>query len=455
MNIIGLSRGSEAEFHEKPKAPGRGDVSLLHMVQVTGGAPSLAAVTAVCAEPYGFWLDTALAPTAGPARSFVGATPSLVFRSYGRRIEIDRPRGGGERFEADPFEVLRTLLIERASQDGAAVGYLGYGLRHHIEKLPAGALDDLLLPDCCLGFYDSPQEFDPAPLSPPAVDTGVDHSPFGRLVSGFSRAEYESAVQRILDYIRAGDIYQANLSQRFQAQCSRDPFDVYGDLRRFSPAPYAAFLRYPDHSVLSSSPELFLRYRPDTRRIVTRPIKGSAPRGRDSASDRALGERLQESGKDRAENVMIVDLERNDLGRVAEIGSVRVTGLWELETFATVHHLTSTVEARLARGLDVIDLLRATFPGGSITGAPKIRAMEIIDELEPVARGVYTGAIGHIGYDGSLDLNIAIRTMVIRDGTAYFHVGGGIVADSVPALEFEETLHKGAALASVLAGGSR
>jgi para-aminobenzoate synthetase component 1 len=165
-----------------------------------------------------------------------------------------------------------------------------------------------------------------------------------------------------------------------------------------------------------------------------------------------LGEELRNSPKDRAENVMIVDLERNDLGRVAEIGSVRVTGLWELETFATVHHLTSTVEARRPPGLDGVDLQRATFPGGSITGAPKIRAMEIIDELEPVARGVYTGAIGRIGYDGSLDLNIAIRTMVVKDEVAYFHVGGGIVADSVPALEYEETLHKGAAMARVLAG---
>jgi len=209
-------------------------------------------------------------------------------------------------------------------------------------------------------------------------------------------------------------------------------------------------LRYADFAVLSSSPERFLRYEPRGRLIETRPIKGTRPRGRDGAEDRALAAALEASEKDRAENLMIVDLERSDLGRVAEIGSVVVPRLWQLESYATVHHLTSTVRARLGADCDIVDLLRATFPGGSITGAPKIRAMQIIDELEPVARGVYTGAIGYIRFDGSMDLNVAIRTMVLKDGLASFHVGGGIVADSDPAMEYEETLHKGAGMARVL-----
>jgi anthranilate/para-aminobenzoate synthase component I len=242
--------------------------------------------------------------------------------------------------------------------------------------------------------------FDPGPLAPatPRLDAAA---PFEGLRSTFTREGYEEAVRRALAYIRAGDVYQVNLSQRFETACDRDPFDVYLDLRGRSPAPFGAFLSYPDFAVLSASPERFLRYDPRTRTIETRPIKGTRPRGSDSESDRALAEELVSSEKDRAENVMIVDLERNDLGKVAVVGSVEVSALWELETFSTVHHLTSTVRARLRADRSVVELLRAAFPGGSITGAPKIRAMEIIDELEPVARGVYTGAIGHIGFDGS------------------------------------------------------
>jgi para-aminobenzoate synthetase component 1 len=272
------------------------------------------------------------------------------------------------------------------------------------------------------------------------------------LRSNFTKSSYEEAVRRALDYIRAGDIYQVNLSQRFQAPYAGDPFDLYLALRTLSPSPFAAFLRFPEFAVLSSSPERFLRYDTANRGIETRPIKGTRPRGRDAESDRALAEELAASAKDRAENLMIVDLERNDLGRVAEIGSVNVPGMFELETFANVHHLTSTVRARLQAGSDIVDLLRAMFPGGSISGAPKIRAMEIIDELEPAARGVYTGAIGYIGFDGSSDLNIAIRTMVVKGGLASFHVGGGIVADSDPTCEYEETLHKGSAMARALVG---
>ncbi len=405
-----------------------------------------------CSEPYGFWLDSAMAGGALGRRSFWGAEPAVVLRSWGRCVEVERMRGGTARFEGDPFDALRELLDEwRRRPQGGAAGYLGYGLKRHIERLPDTVDDDLGLPECYLAFYDRIESIEPQALAPPAPLPGAPPE-FHCLQSTFTRDAYEASVRRALEYIEAGDIYQVNLSQRFQAACRADPFDVYLCLRAQSPAPFGAFLNYPEFSVLSSSPERFLRYEPRTRTIETRPIKGTRPRGACLESDRALAQELLASEKDRAENVMIVDLERNDLGRVAEIGSVTVDGLFELETYATVHHLTSTVHARLRRDRDVVDLLRATFPGGSITGAPKIRSMQIIDELEPVARGVYTGAIGYIGLDAAMDLNIAIRTITIKDGQASFHVGGGIVADSQPALEYEETLHKGAAMARVLLG---
>ncbi len=410
----------------------------------------------VCAEPHGIWLDSSMAgqtPRPGGtlgARSFWAAEPVTVLQSRGQQVEVER-RCATDRFECDPFAVLRELLAEHARyREGAAVGYLGYGLKRHIERLPDTVEDDLALPECHLAFYERLHEIDPRPLAPaepPSLGRG-----FPGLRSTFTRLEYEAAVRQALEYIRAGDIYQVNLSQRFEADCPEDPFDVYLRLRALSPAPFAAFLRFPECAVPSSSPERFLRYTPRDRRIETRPIKGTRPRGATPGEDDALRRELLASEKDRAENVMIIDLERNDLGRVAEIGSVQVTGLFEAETYATVHHLVSTVEARLAEGRDAVDLLRATFPGGSITGAPKIRSMEIIDELEPVARGVYTGSIGYIRHNGEMDLNIAIRTMVIKDGRAYFSVGGGIVADSDPAAEYQETLDKGAAMARALVG---
>ncbi|MDO8614859.1 MAG: aminodeoxychorismate synthase component I [Dehalococcoidia bacterium] len=417
--------------------------------------PQLATLRDVCAEPYGLWLDSAMLHPHFGRQSFWAADPMTVLRSWGGQVHVERRRGPSERFQGDPFEVLRSLLAEHARYSaGAAAGYLGYGLKRHIERLSDTVADDLGLPECHLAFYERLHPFDPRPLAPRAPAPGLPLQ-FAGLRSGFSRSSYESAVGRALEYIRAGDIYQVNLSQRFEAPCPEDPFDVYLRLRAQSPAPFAAFLRYRDSAVLSSSPERFLSYRPADRLVETRPIKGTRPRGARPQDDRSLAADLLASEKDRAENVMIVDLERNDLGRVAETGSVRVTGLFELETYATVHHLTSTVQARLGADRDLVDLLRATFPGGSITGAPKIRAMEIIDELEPVARGVYSGSIGYVTFGGEMDVNIAIRTMVVKPGTAYFHVGGGIVADSDPAQEFEETLHKGAAMARVLVGEGR
>ena len=263
---------------------------------------------------------------------------------------------------------------------------------------------------------------------------------------GLGKEQWMRSVDRLHEYIAAGDIYQVNLTHTLAAEWPEDPALFYPRLRAASPAPYACFVRLGDTAVLSASPECFLRI--DGRRIVTRPIKGTRPRrGRDAAEAREL----LASAKERAELVMITDLERNDLGQVCEYGSVHVAALCELQSFAQVHHLVSTVEGRLRPEVTPVQAVRACYPGGSITGAPKKRAREIIAELEPVPRGIYTGAIGYFGRDGRAVFNIAIRTLVVRDGRATYGVGAGIVADSDPAAEYDETLHKAAGLFAALA----
>ncbi|MDP2675850.1 MAG: aminodeoxychorismate synthase component I [Dehalococcoidia bacterium] len=418
--------------------------------------PDIRDLRRVCEQPYGFWLDSALADDRLGRVSLFGAEPGLILRSRGPEVEL-WTRGGTHRFSGSPFETLRELLRERAGTPGAAVGYLAYELKRFVEDVPSAAVDDLGLPECHLCFYDRVARFD-AHLPATGQVVVPRHSPLDDAEappSNFDPLAYKRSVQRVRDYIVAGDIYQVNLSQRFSLPLAGDPFDAYLRLRDRNPAPFAAYIAMPEARVLSASPERFLSFDPVTRRVQTRPIKGTRPRGRTPEEDEALAAALLASVKDRAENVMIVDLERNDLGRVAAVGSVRVTELAALETFPTVFHLTSTVEATLRDDRDLVDLLLAAFPGGSITGAPKIRAMEIIDELERAARGVYTGAIGYIGFDGRMDLNIAIRTIVVKDGVAYFQAGGGIVADSDPEMEYQETLHKAWALAAAVTGASR
>ena len=262
---------------------------------------------------------------------------------------------------------------------------------------------------------------------------------------GLGKEDWMHLVDRIHDYIAAGDIYQVNLTHTLTAEWPDNPALFYPRLRAASPAPYACFVQLGDTTVVSASPECFLHI--DGRRIVTRPIKGTRPRaGRDAAAAREL----LASAKERAELVMITDLERNDLGQVCEYGSVHVPALCELQSFPQVHHLVSTVEGRLRPEVTPVQAVRACYPGGSITGAPKKRAREIIAELEPVSRGIYTGAVGYFGRDGRAIFNIAIRTLVVRDGLATYGVGAGIVADSDPAAEYEETLHKAAGLFAAL-----
>jgi para-aminobenzoate synthetase component I len=269
------------------------------------------------------------------------------------------------------------------------------------------------------------------------------------LRSTFTHRGYLDAVAKVREYIVAGDIFQANLSQRFQAPLQEPPFELYRRLRRRNPAPFAAYLGFDEVTVLSASPERFLRLDHD-RQVETRPIKGTRPRGLVPMHDAALGRALAESEKDRAENVMIVDLLRNDLSRVCRPGTVRVPELFALEQHPTVHHLVSTVVGELEPPADAVELVRAAFPGGSITGAPKVRAMEIIAELEPTRRGVYCGSIGYLSASGAMDTSIVIRTFVAAGGELYFQAGGGIVADSDPELEYRETLDKAAGLVETL-----
>jgi para-aminobenzoate synthetase component 1 len=395
---------------------------------------------------------------------------------------------------------------------GGAAGYVAYDWGLALERLPAPAYDDLGLVDLVFGVYDwvvawdhveskawlistglpetetaararrareraamvrarlaaapEPADAVAAPQLQRARKAGSEARPPGRapsysinngwwdprlgLRSSFTREGYVKAVERVREYIFAGDIFQANLSQRFEAPLTEAPWTLYRRLRIRNPAPFAAFLDFPEAVVLSASPERFLRV-DASGRVETRPIKGTRPRGIGPEHDAALGQALAESPKDRAENLMIVDLMRNDLSRVCAPGSVRVAELFALEQYATVHHLVSTVVGQLAPGADALDLLRAAFPGGSITGAPKLRAMEIIAELEPSRRGVYCGSIGYWSVTGEFDASIAIRTAVARNGRVYFNAGGGVVADSNPADEYQETLDKARGLIDALA----
>jgi para-aminobenzoate synthetase component 1 len=296
----------------------------------------------------------------------------------------------------------------------------------------------------------------PPPTKAPAYPVEPDVAPVELgLCSSFTREAYLDAVARVREYILAGDIFQANLSQRLEAPLTEFAWTLYERLRAINPAPFAAYLDFPEVTVMSASPERFLRVTVDGD-VEARPIKGTSPRGVGPEHDAALGLALTESEKDRAENLMIVDLLRNDLSRVCAPGTVHVPELFALEYFATVHHLVSTVTGHLEPGRDAIDLVHASFPGGSITGAPKVRAMEIIAELEPSQRGVYCGSIGYVALTGATDLSIVIRTYVVPAGSdrVYFSVGGGIVADSDPEAEYRETLDKARALIRALAARS-
>ncbi len=435
----------------------------------------------LASRPGAFFLDSASGFGRLGRWSFVGAEPFMTLASRGRESEINH-RGERTVREGNPFAILRDLLrrFRISASDipapfaAGGVGFLSYDLKDFVEKLPSRAARDLPVPELHVAFYESVLAFDHeegrawlsgageamslkgrraraaeaaqrlrAAVSRPVALNATDVRATG-LESNFTRADYARAVQRTKDYIAAGDIFQANISQRFHARIACPADALYRRLRAANPAPFAAYVEFPGGHVLSSSPERFLKV--DGRRVETRPIKGTRRRTGEADADSRAAQDLIGSEKDNAELAMIVDLERNDLGRVCEYGSVRVTEPRVLEAYPTVFHLVATVEGELHEGRDVVDLLKATFPGGSITGAPKVRAMEIIDELEPTARNVYTGAIGYLDFAGRADLNIAIRTIVKMGDDVWFQAGGGIVADSDPEGEYDESVDKARAL---------
>lgn len=370
----------------------------------------------------------------------------------------------------DPFEVMRSLMAEmdRSKTDdlpfcGGLIGHFGYDLGRYIERLPSQAQDDIDFPELRVGRYrwavirdnrlntleliadnsisENQLEALRARILQPVhteAPTFTLNTPF---ISNLTETDYHTALTRIDEYIHAGDCYQINFAQRFTAQASGDSWQAYQHLRKVATTPFAAYLESQDGAVLSLSPERFLRCEPDGQ-IETRPIKGTRPRGKTPEEDQQLADELINSTKDRAENVMIVDLLRNDLSKVAATGSVKVPELFALESYPNVHHLVSSVTARLAENKDAIDLLKDCFPGGSITGAPKIRAMEIIDELEPHRRSIYCGSIGYISACGRMDTNITIRTLLHHQSQIYCWGGGGIVADSEIGSEYQETFNK-------------
>jgi len=480
----------------KNKREGGVDIAIL--VRRFEGEDGLEALFALwAARPHTVRLQGGWDPKGQGRFTFLGVDPYAVLCSTMDHIGWYGPKGWRYCTE-DPFAALMAGYekIRREPMDadlpfpfqGGAMGFLGYELRRFVERLPARARRDVEVPDLFFAFFDLIAVYDHLEDATYLVSTGMPlegsdrkarairrlnqalswmdegahrtrprpvrrcgepDAFLGEALSVMSKAEYIEMVQRAKAYIAAGDVYQVNLSQRFCIPCTLGPEDLFFALRSANPAPFGAYIRGHGWSVVSVSPERFFRF--DGQWVETRPIKGTRPRATDQGEDLRLAEELYTSAKDQAEHVMIVDLERNDLGRFCRYGSLHVPQLMALEAHPTVWHLVSTVRGAPQDPRRIIEGLRAAFPGGSITGAPKVRAMEIIDELEPVTRGVYTGSIGYLGRGGQIDLNIAIRTLTLTKGRAYFHVGGGIVADSNPEAEYHETLDKGLGIARGLA----
>ena len=423
-------------------------------------------------KDHSFILDSAMDKNKLGRYSFIGYNPFKVIKyKNSTNNPLDKFRE-----ELNKYKVKNNSHLPFV---GGAVGYLSYDLGNYIEKLPTLATDDMDVYDLYFCLYDRVIVVDHLEnktyIATPDIDIkkeaklieetltkikisenqGIDNICYEevevekiRLKSNFTKKSFEESVQKVQEYIKNGDIYQANLTQRFYGKTKLSSYELYRDLRRISPAPFGAFLNFEKNSILSNSPERFIKSVDNI--IETRPIKGTRPRGKTKQEDLKLQQELLNSQKDRAELLMIVDLERNDIGRISKIGSVKVPELFVIEEYANVNHLVATVVGEVDNKKDAIDIIKATFPGGSITGAPKIRAMEIIEELEPTKRNVYTGSIGYIGFNGDMDLNIAIRTIVKQDEDVYFQVGGGMTWDSNPSEEYQETLDKAKSIMKAL-----
>ncbi len=438
------------------------------------------------AYPFPFLLESAKDDIALGRYSFLGCDPFMTFKSKLNNLSICRD-GKEETVAGDPIDELRKIFAEfpvKRQRDlplfqCGAVGMFSYDLHHIFEDLPYSAVDDLDTPDIFLLFVDALMVFDHLLDKLYLVSSGYPETledkvsirkekrldfleaflkkarvtplpplpksfPMSGLESNFSKKSFEKMVRRAKGYIKAGDIFQVNISQRISTGFTSDPFALYRKLREVNPSPFGCFIDFKDFQIVSSSPERLIKQ--DGSTLETRPIAGTRPRGKDKAEDKNLSSELFLNEKERAEHIMLVDLERNDLGRISRYGSVHVDELMVIEDYSHVFHIVSSVKGELLPGLDYFDTLSACFPGGTITGTPKIRSMEIIDELEPTRRGVYTGSVGFLSFSGDMDLNIIIRTYFLKNGKAFIQAGCGIVADSVPEREYSETLYKAQAL---------
>lgn len=439
-----------------------------------------------------FFLDSSKKDSAYSHYSMIGVNPHLIVKYNNKKIYIKdftSYTGSNTQLEfscveeKDIFEYLNTVMGTYTLDNktglpfiGGGIGYFSYDLSKTLESLPDTTEDTLCMPDCYYVFYDNVIVQNIATQEVHLIGLGILEEPHVSvqnlhqrlltslqkrsmtpngpenehvattppLTSPFSEERYKQAIESMREYMENGHIYVANMTHTFRGRYTQSPIDTYARLRKINPAPFSAYMEFEDTCILSSSPERFLKIRDG--KVQTRPIKGTVPRGESASEDEHNRQVLLSSEKDKSELLMIVDLERNDLSKVCIPGSVKVTQLFEIETYATVFHLVATVEGQLEPRLTPIDCIKATFPGGSITGAPKIRAMEIIDELEATSRNIYTGCIGYIGYDRRADFNIVIRTIVIKDETAYLGVGGGITWESDAQSEYDETLQKAKAL---------
>ncbi|MEW6586924.1 MAG: anthranilate synthase component I family protein [Nitrospirota bacterium] len=449
--------------------------------------------------PNTFLLESVKGPRKIARYSFIGIDPCATITTRGGVTEISSPGKKGLS-QVHPLKLLKGLIAPYRQNpwdclppfQGGITGLLCYDFVHYLERLPARAANDLLLPEshffvtdklvafdhaerkswiiacpgvqetiCCRsspewsGLYDKAEQTIEdiqrrvSDFGPERVQPDRDQRGAIEIIYEMKKSEYMRIVRRAKEYIAAGDIFQANLSQRVSADIGdRDPWKLYKILRTINPSPFAAFMHFGDYQIVSSSPERLLRVKAGT--VETRPIAGTRPRGRSRSEDELMRRELLLNEKERAEHIMLIDLERNDLGRVSDYGTVRVDELMITEDYSHVIHIVSNVTGSMAAGKDCFDAIRAAFPGGTITGVPKVRCMEIIDELEPVRRGPYTGSIGYVGFSGNMDLNIVIRSFVIKDRKAFVQVGAGIVADSDPEREYYETLKKGEALIRTL-----
>jgi anthranilate synthase component 1 len=464
-------------------------------------ADTLTPVTAFCKIQEGDWallFESVIGGERVGRYSFLGSGPFLRFQAFGTRVQITSSREGKlvteEVEHPDPLRLLKEKLSEYRVPHvpglprfcGGAVGYAGYDTVRYVERLPDAPPDDRGLPDLCFAFYDRMVLFDHinktiAVVAHAAVDPAdlrgsynracqrvdrlverlqqgvadlqlTDIAPLGSstaaFTSNFARADFEAAVERCKEYIRAGDIFQVVLSQRLQTETRARPFDIYRTLRVVNPSPFLFYLKAGPLCLVGSSPEIMARVEGD--RLIIRPLAGTRPRGRTEEEDRALAEELLHDPKERAEHIMLVDLGRNDVGRVARYGTVELSDVLTVERYSHVMHLCSTVTGRLRPGQTAFDALRSCLPAGTLSGAPKVRAMQIIDELEPHRRGPYGGAVGYVDFSGNMDTCIALRTLVLKGQTAYLQAGAGIVVDSVPANEYEETMNKARGLLRAL-----